>query len=107
MSDLISRNEVMRIIKYRKDEHRVEYAHEKRDSSWFRGCECSTFERMISEIPTVEAKPVVHGAWIEAEEKMYRSPYALNYRCSECYEPSHATNFCQNCGADMRGGKNE
>lgn len=43
----------------------------------------------------------VRGEWI-AEEKMYRSPFALNYRCSQCGEVNHKTNFCPNCGADMR-----
>ena len=48
----------------------------------------------------------VRGEWVP-EEKIYRSPLALNYRCSQCGETSRKTNFCPNCGCDMRGEKND
>ena len=67
--------------------------------------ECrSSFRRMIEEQPPVEAVPVVHGEWIIGSKP----------RCSICgksalreydredwlsYVPS---DFCPNCGADMR-----
>lgn len=57
----------------------------------------------IKNLPTVEP---VRGEWVP-EEKMYRSPLALNYRCSQCGETSRKTNFCPNCGCDMRGEKND
>ena len=59
--------------------------------------------------PTVEAKPVVHGEW-------EKTRLAGEYICSNCqslicsgftrmgYEQYK---FCPECGADMRGGKNE
>lgn len=58
----------------------------------------------IDEAPTVEAKPVVHGSW-ETEF----TALLVVYRCSECNCATALgqTNFCPNCGADMRGGKNE
>lgn len=53
----------------------------------------------------VKFKPVVKGKWqpIVRGEKGYS---AGDFRCSVCGEPNHCyklTNFCQNCGADMRG----
>ena len=55
----------------------------------------------LRDIPTVEARPVVHGKWEE-----YPSP--LHRRCSVCkMEYDKLTNqfkgnYCPNCGADMR-----
>lgn len=50
----------------------------------------------IKNAPTVDAVPVVHGEWIRTG--------AISYRCSICnYLPlENYTNFCPNCGADMR-----
>ena len=56
---------------------------------------------MVRSFPTVDAKPVVHGEWIE-NETMIRSPFIENYHCSICNTISHKRNFCSNCGADMR-----
>ena len=64
------------------------------------------------ELPTVEAKPVVHGEWIE---KWDREHFFSSCICSNCGKGTCRDSlmkwvkgaFCQNCGADMRGGKNE
>ena len=41
------------------------------------------------------------GRWIEDDDEMLA-------RCSECGEASdHISDFCPNCGADMRGEQNE
>lgn len=46
--------------------------------------------------PTVEARPVVTGEWKDG------------IKCSVCGQvDTTKPNFCPNCGADMRGGKNE
>lgn len=34
-----------------------------------------------------------HGEWIIQDGKVV---------CSECFEPNFETNYCPNCGADMR-----
>ena len=64
---------------------------------------------IIKQRPTVEAKPVVHGEW-------EKTRLAGEYICSNCqslicsgftrmgYEQYK---FCPECGADMRGGKND
>ena len=61
-------------------------------------------EDCIDNAPTVDAKPVVHGEWIDGR------PY-VNSRwkvCSVCKqtapEPHGGYNYCPNCGAKMDGG---
>ena len=62
---------------------------------------------IIEDAPTVEAKPVVHGRWLEFDIDYGCIP-TVGYQCSECGQSNgFITDFCPNCGADMRGGKNE
>lgn len=53
-------------------------------------------------------RPVAHGKWINDHNGRY-SPLGDNFLCSVCKEPSlraygkpAKTNFCSNCGADLR-----
>lgn len=64
----------------------------------------------IKELPTVKAKPVVHGEWIEDQVET-GDPFGNGYylidmlRCSVCgafFDVSETRNFCPECGADMR-----
>lgn len=61
-------------------------------------------------------KPSAHperknGKWIgKHERKLFSHPDSITYECSECgysiytiYGMPETTNFCPNCGADMRG----
>lgn len=45
-----------------------------------------------------------HGEWIEDEEQNH---VEITFHCSECgykaWGIEETTNFCPNCGADMRG----
>jgi rRNA maturation endonuclease Nob1 len=44
---------------------------------------------------------VVHGRWIKRQ--FADEPTAFGYRCSECHLTyDFDTNYCPNCGADMR-----
>ena len=54
---------------------------------------------MVKDAPTVEP---VRGEWIGVEFDMF-------FECSNCgYSTDYRlTNFCPNCGADMRGEKND
>ena len=111
MSDLISRSALIRTIKCRKDVHKVEYAHDKRESDFIRCCECSEIERLVNETPTVEAKLVVHGEWIDTQPDYHPGCGNNAHVCSICgdyytTEPEDLF-FCPRCGADMRGGKND
>ena len=60
----------------------------------------------------VEYEPVRHGRWIE-KEGLFGETF---YRCSACEEDivllegepmDNWYNYCPNCGADMRGTKDE
>ena len=99
MSDLISRSEVIDILcNLHIDNIAV---NDKRVTEY------------IKELPTVEAKPVVHGKWEECDWVEYDGHVACSrypkgaLRCSECHnafkkELLWKNNFCPNCGADMR-----
>ena len=55
-----------------------------------------TIEDVIDNAPTVEERP--QGEWEKIGE------IGLAYKCNKCGEVSVIpTNFCPNCGADMRG----
>lgn len=88
MSDLISRSALIKRIKQEPTDGM--FIHEIMEA--------------IDELPTVEAKPVVHGKW-ETEF----TALLVVYRCSECNCATALgkTNFCPNCGADMRGEAND
>ena len=54
----------------------------------------------VCHIPAADVRPVVRGVW-----RRY-SPFTDTYECSNCGEQvidqQFRTNFCPNCGADMR-----
>ena len=59
----------------------------------------------IDAAPTIEAVPVVHGRWIKQHSSSVDSVELS--KCSLCKYPVstmwNRTNYCPNCGADMRG----
>lgn len=62
---------------------------------------------VLKEQPTADVKEVVYGEWknnwISTDEDL-NGYYDGNFQCSECFEVSEEpTDFCPNCGADMRG----
>ena len=63
-----------------------------------------TVADMISDAPTVDAVPVVHGKWLPENRTM-----DYFWVCSVCKFPSEAHGafklykYCPNCGAYMRG----
>ena len=55
-------------------------------------------DEIIDDIPTADVRENVKGEWIKIHWKAFR--------CSECKGISeYYTDFCPNCGADMRGDK--
>ena len=56
----------------------------------------------LDAVPAADVRLVVYGEW-ETKKTMIRTPSAKNYVCSVCGEEGFNTNFCPNCGADMRG----
>lgn len=60
-------------------------------------------EDIVSEQPTVDAVPVVHGHWV-SEINSYGETTA--WHCSNCYErtgffTTGQSNYCPECGAKM------
>ena len=95
MSDLISRTALLRI--YKKWLPQLEREEDKGDR---RGVE--TCIAVLEDAPTVDAVPVAHGEWL------LRHVGAGHYwECSVCHTNpciyvTKDTNYCPNCGADMR-----
>ena len=57
---------------------------------------------IIKNAPTIEARPVVRGEWIDGFFKdTVECSVCFEKGVCKCYETRH--NFCPNCGADMRG----
>lgn len=62
----------------------------------------------LTDLPTVDAAPVVHGRWMT--EKTGKELFDYRFQCSECrnYTPDKAyaiaPDFCPACGAKMDGG---
>ena len=64
----------------------------------------------LSDMPTIEAKPVVHGRWEKDFDMRRMDGHIYDYRCSVCHSPAHKgcynnndrfTNYCPYCGAKM------
>lgn len=66
----------------------------------------------ISNIPAVDAAPVVHGRWISWEEAGNFVPSPDRHECSVCHDAAQVlvngfellSDYCPNCGAKMDGG---
>ena len=65
--------------------------------------ECEVIIDIAKELPTVEAKPVVHGEWVDTDFGTHCTA------CGRSYDPFEIKprevrkfDFCPNCGADMR-----
>lgn len=52
------------------------------------------------ELPAADVRPVVRGRWKRVDPRST----VVTFKCSVCdwYAHMNATNFCPNCGADMR-----
>lgn len=71
----------------------------RREKSWeYERCE--KIAKAIQNAPAADVRPVVRGKW-----RLY-SPLTDTYECNKCgyqvIDESFCTNFCSNCGADMR-----
>lgn len=70
------------------------------------------FAIVLDEVPAADVRPVVRGKWMEFSGRAFGmaedgTMLALKlHTCSECKKSTidaFYTNFCPNCGADMRG----
>ena len=69
-----------------------------------------TFADKVNRMPTADVRENVKGEWIY-DGKSFKNGYNWMH-CSACGGkevdcPAGRTNFCPNCGADMRGNNND
>ena len=66
----------------------------------------ASVKRVVAQQPTVEAKEVVHGKWIDTQPDYHNGFYRNAHVCSNCndYYTTEYDDlfFCPRCGADMR-----
>ena len=65
---------------------------------------CDDICPQFARIPNADVRPVVRGQWKRVDPRST----VVTFRCSECNYYAHmiATNYCPNCGADMREAHN-
>ena len=60
-----------------------------------------TIGRCVDDTPTEDVKPIVYGNWVPIDDEPHE-----DFECDRCgyiiCGEEFATNFCPNCGADMR-----
>lgn len=64
--------------------------------------------RALENQPTADVKPVVFGEWIEGRNCTAYCSNCGDLRLgnsAESFKKYKLANFCENCGADMRGGE--
>jgi rubrerythrin len=60
---------------------------------------------LLKAIEKLSLDNAAHGEWHKTENEEME---ITGYYCSVCDMPTdEPTNYCPNCGADMRGGENE
>ena len=66
----------------------------------------STVHEFVDDMPSADVRENIHGEWKEEPSIFPNNPFV---RCSECGEEAlldengvAKSNFCPNCGADMR-----
>lgn len=109
MSDLISRQDALDILNEQIEQcnkalgsfdisAKDEYAIKVERAS------LKAYKEQLENLPIVEPK---RGYWIESHEHIYVGNGVAewtNFFCSECDAPNDKpTDFCPNCGTDMRG----
>lgn len=105
MAEYIERETILDAI----SEQRRFYLHERDGETdmeklyllWGSDNALTTMEDIVSDIPTADVAPVVHGRWVLRHEG--RGHY---WECSVCHENpciyvTKNTKFCSNCGAKM------
>ena len=65
----------------------------------------SEVERMLRELPAVDAAPVVHGRWVFHDDDMM--PWVSCSECGVCTDSMNKTPYCPYCAAKMDGEADE
>ena len=65
----------------------------------------------LNNLPAADVRPVVRGKWVQENIVLTSYPPLYKWHCSECgeikrgFDSGVLTNYCPNCGADMREGQ--
>lgn len=92
MTDYISREEAVALA--------MEYCTDDDGSCPKAGHDLRELLDDLENAPPADVRPVVQGRWKRVDPRST----VVTFRCSECnyYAHMRATNYCPNCGADMR-----
>ena len=79
-----------------------EWCHDCKEYDQKNHC-CHRWTKVIRDTVDELEKDRPHGEWIDRSDGgRIRYPFWERYECSKCGAKSEDTNFCPNCGADMR-----
>lgn len=73
-------------------------------------CNVAACHDIVEDLEAADVQPIKHGRWIGITEYCKKNGYipsgmGIYYWCSECgKEEQKTSDYCPNCGADMRGG---
>lgn len=106
MARLIDANALLKAMdeRYKEIETEKQYPFASDEERGLTAGFCEVDE-LVNNQPTVDAVEVVRGEWIT--KCMEGSWTHYRYSCSNCGSGFDSnSNYCPNCGADMRGEKN-
>lgn len=80
----------------------------KQHYAWWNNEDKETFDEIVDAQPTADVRENVKGEWIEKKPMNFGkcvNGLGSIFKCSVCGEEISCctTNYCPNCGADMRG----
>lgn len=104
MFDYIKRKHIEQRMYYEAFENDASYDEKNPMAKWDSGLwiRYKLFENVLASIPSADVIEPKLGKWIY----QFRDSENEEYRCSKCgYPEAYKPNYCPNCGADMRGGK--
>lgn len=83
-----------------------QYDHEHANEHFICGLE--TYKEWLEYVPAADVRPVMRGHWIDMKPTNEETGLPISikgpdFRCSNCGATEFPSNFCPNCGADMRG----
>ena len=98
---LIDADEVQKIIDHVRTKYKDSYNMRNKVTQLFWDT-IRYIEKKVRAIPTVEAKPVVHGEWVHSFGDEWCCSACGDVICTEGSWDKPKANFCEECGADMR-----
>lgn len=114
MNDYIKRADVLALVKQMEKNYADEYRENEPKGREYTLVNMGSlnaltaFEDGLSDIPSTDVRPMVHGKWVKIYEdgEPAIEQHQIGVFCSKCMKiPKNRfteSEFCPNCGADMR-----